>query len=317
MLLKFYKSNVSAGLLLIPVLAVIICASIFFRDFGQPKLIFDWQNDVVTWVWSNKLINFTITLVVLLVNVLLLNQSFNKTMFYSKVTYVPALVYLILYSFTQNIGFSTNLILHGLSILIFNELFLLEQNKSGTHQVFKSSFLMGTIVGLAPYYFPVIFVVFIALILIRPYVWREWAAGLLGAAIPLIWYLSLKFIYNKSLGLDLLTGRYAMNEQYQLVHYLQLSFLIIIILVSFFKLRMYYANNVAFVKKQVLILSNYAFFVSIAFLLSYFTFAQFDFTGIIALTYVVVIGSLNDKSDTFISLILTVALVINIINLFI
>ena len=43
-----------------------------------------------------------------------------------------------------------------------------------------------------------IFVIFIALILIRPYVWREWVAGLLGVSIPLIWYLALKFIYNKS-----------------------------------------------------------------------------------------------------------------------
>lgn len=317
MLLKFYKSNASVGILMIPCLMIILVSSLFLKDTQPVHTQFFWQNQFLEIVWSNRFLNFTLTILLLGLNTLLLNRSFNRTMFFSKTTYVPSLIYLILISFYQHIGFSFDLVIHTLCIFLFKNIFLIDQNETAIHHVFKTAIITGVVVAISPHYLPLILISFIGLILIRPYIFKEYLAIILAIAVVSIWYISIKFILTGGVKPVLKYGQFQIIDQLQLIDFIQLSFFTIILILSFTKLRLFYVNGVSALKKQTLVLLNYLILMIISFVIAYFFLGQFDFTGIIGLVYLITIASLNEKSDTFISLILTLALVVNIISLFI
>ena len=76
---------------------------------------------------------------------------------------------------------------HFFDIQSFRQLFYIKQNEDARRSIFNGSFLLACGLTFFPHAFPVILFPFISLVVIRPFVWREYVLAFLGLSIPAIY----------------------------------------------------------------------------------------------------------------------------------
>ena len=95
MIIKLYKSNVTTGIILPPIIAIILCLPILTNEQTTLTYSFEWQNLIFDYIINTSVLNFILTFFIILLNSVLILNSFNQTTLFSKTTYLPATIYLI------------------------------------------------------------------------------------------------------------------------------------------------------------------------------------------------------------------------------
>jgi hypothetical protein len=317
MILKIYKSNHLLGLLLIPVVAFLLCSPIFFNDLKPLSYPYFWERQFFDYIHHVKWLNFLLTFIFINFNAILLNRFFNRSHFFSKTTYTPAIIYLVLMSFSHYIFISPYIFEHFFLILFVTVLLDLNQNESAIDIIFKSGLLIGLLFCLSPNYLILFPFGFLALLIIKAFNLKEWLVYLLGLSIPLIWFYALQFLFDRNFEFAHYIGRYTLNSQLQIIDYIQIVGFLLIGIVNLLPLVSFYIHNKIIVKKQLLLISLLQFFSIIILIVSYNFFRMLDYSIIIPLSILISINVNNMKSDAFVSFLLTILLIINIVSLFI
>jgi len=315
MIIKLYKSNTSLGIILPLIIAIILCLPLLINNQTPINYSFDWQTTLFDFIINSRLLNFVLTFFILILNSIVIVQSFNQTTLFSKTTYLPAIIYLMFLSFSPEIQFSPILIVHFLFILLIKQILKLNKTESALHISFKSGLLVGLIGCFSLYYSVLILVVFIPVILVRSINLRELAIGSLGLTIPLIYLFSSQYIFSNSI-IDLGTIPDITPIQYQLIDYIKILSMALITIVGFKMVNSFYNHNSLLAKKQVLILTICSLTAITLSLVLFFNYNIIDTLFIIPFIYIISIGSFSAKNDTFISFLLTITLIINIVSLF-
>jgi len=315
MIIKLYKSNISAGIILPPIIAIILCLPLLINEQTTIHYSFEWQKNIFNFVNQSNLLNFLFTLFILILNSTTIVKSFNQTTLFSKTTYLPAIIYLIFLSFSPEIQFSPTLVVHYLFILLITQILKLNQTESALHASFKSGLLVGLISCFSFYYSILIITVFIPIIIVHSANIREILIGTLGIIIPLIYLFSSQYIFNDS-NIDFGTMPNITTVQYQLLDHIKLLTLILISTLGFKMVNSFYKHNSLLTKKQILILTICSITTVILWLVLFIGYDLIDSIFIIPFIYMVTIGSFSTKNDTFISFLLTITLIINIVALF-
>lgn len=128
----------------------------------------------------------------------LLNYFVNMFEIMAKKTYMPAIFYCLLMSSCQSM-------LKFYPLLFSNLFILLALLKIGhsyrENEAFSSFFDASLFIGIASlFYFPSIIIfplIWVALIVIRPFVWREWVISLIGVSLPYLFTLMYYFWFDK------------------------------------------------------------------------------------------------------------------------
>lgn len=316
MILKIYKSNYLLGLLLTPLVALVLCLPIFFTSLPPVNYAYKWEELFFGWLQNIKWLNFILTFIFLNINAFLINRFFNKSHFFSKTTNIPAIVYLILISFSHYLYFAPYIIEHLLLILLITTLLNLNQNESAIDISFKMGLIIGVLYCLSPYYSILFPFTWLALLISKAFKVKEWLVYLLGLCIPLIWFYSLHFLFDSPFEFSLYIGKYSLKSQLQIIDYIQITGFLLIGLINLLPLIPYYNHNKVIIKKQLLLISMLQFFTIITLIIAYNVFGVLDYSIIIPLSILIGINANNMKSDTFISFLLTIMLIINIVNLF-
>lgn len=133
-------------------------------------------------------LNVLITLFITIVQALALNRIVSNYNLLGQPSFLPALMYVTTASLILPfLALSATLICNVLLIWLIHKLLKIYHNK----EVQSTLFDLGMIVALGSlFYFPFIAffpVLWIALIIYRPFNWREWAAGLIGFATIYFW----------------------------------------------------------------------------------------------------------------------------------
>lgn len=317
MILKLYKSSVSLGVILVPLFAVIISLPILFKDFTEVVYYYDWQDMFFNLVNQYVIVNFILSLSILIINAVLINQVFSKTNLFSKATYIPALLYTVFVTFLDVLNFSPSLIIHLLLILFVDQLMKINKGESAIHFSFKSALLIGLMACFSFYYVFVAVVVFITLYTIKSFDWREWFLVLLGVSIPILYLFSAQYIFNNELDLGTAVGQYKIESQFHLINYIQLGCVSLIILVSIKSLIQFYNHNTILSKKRFFVLVVLVLVIISLFLVGFYFFGQIDYSLIVPLALMLAISAISNQRDSLMSLLLTIALVVNIVALFI
>ncbi|RCH54634.1 beta-carotene 15,15'-monooxygenase [Mucilaginibacter hurinus] len=144
--------------------------------------------------------NVLIAAGLILVQALLLNRVVNHFNLLGKPSYLPALMYITLSAlFTPFLVLSAPLICNFLVIWMLYKLFNLYQGED----VKSTGYDLGMIVALGSLlYLPFIYlflVVWIALVIFRPFNWREWVAVIIGYA-TVFFFLAVFYYLNDKLG---------------------------------------------------------------------------------------------------------------------
>lgn len=130
---------------------------------------------------NNHYVLAIISIVLVFVQSLMINTLVNNVKLFSTGTYVPAIIYALLASLFREFLFPTPVLLATIFVILaIGKAVKLYKQHHCTGQIFDMGFLLG-IASL--FYMPfllLILLLFISLLVMRSFNWREWVAGLLG-----------------------------------------------------------------------------------------------------------------------------------------
>jgi hypothetical protein len=143
--------------------------------------------------------------VLIFVQSLLINRFVNNIKLFPKITYVPGLIYIVCSSlFSEYLYFNAVLLANTLVAFIIIRLFSVYKKP----ECYRDLFDIGMLIGMCSLiYFPsvaLLLLFFLGLSLLRPFAWREWVVGALGALTPFMLAGTL-FFWNNQFARFLLT----------------------------------------------------------------------------------------------------------------
>ena len=143
--------------------------------------------------------NIMLAAAIVFVQALLLNHLVNHFNLLGKPTFLPALMYVTLSGlFTPFLVLSPALICNFLVIWMLFKLFNFYKSKDSK----SSAFDLGMIVAVGSLiYLPFVYlflIIWIALIIFKPFNWREWVAGVIGY-VTIFFFLAVYYYLNDSL----------------------------------------------------------------------------------------------------------------------
>ncbi|GAB4131384.1 MAG: hypothetical protein Fur0041_01690 [Bacteroidia bacterium] len=152
--------------------------------------------------FENQLFARVVGFLIMLGNAFLLNYIVRKNQLLSRKSWLPALMFVVFSACTPGLLWP-HASLFASFFLLLSLLLVLEtyrQDKS-----LGAVFHVGLMVGLAAqFYLPaLVFLIFhlISLLILRPFIWREWVVIIIGAILPFIYVLFYFFMKDHTAGL--------------------------------------------------------------------------------------------------------------------
>jgi hypothetical protein len=138
-------------------------------------------------VMHNKELMIGLSALAVVIQALYLTYVINKQDVLREASHLPALMYVVLMScFPEQLSFNPLLAANFFIIMFLNSLFKFYRADSASFHVFDAGLFIG-IAGL--FYWPALFLfplIWSALVLLRPFNWKEWVVSLIGVALPFI-----------------------------------------------------------------------------------------------------------------------------------
>ena len=220
--------------------------------------------------------NVFIALVITLLQAFIFNRIVNHFNLLGKPTFLPALLYVTTSSLlTPFVLLSPTLICNFLVLWMISK-FLSIYRRDDVRSVM---FDLGMIVGLGTLiYFPFIAMLpllWISLIIFRPFHWREWLIGLIGF-ITIFFFLAVFYYWNDSLDQFYriwlpLASPFPTQLNFNIYQYLVLLPLLLIFILSIFQLRQNFFKSFVQIRKSFQLL----FFMLLLGLISFYLKADF------------------------------------------
>lgn len=275
-MIKQFRSINPLNMIILIGIGILLRAGIFTQlpeqvsfEFMEPfsRLLIEFPIESTFSPLANILIAYTI----LLIQAFIFNRILNSFGFFGKPTFLPALMYLATGSLL-----SPFLLLNPVLICNFLILWMIYKFLSmyKREEVRSVMFDMGMIVGIGTLiYFPFIsmlLLVWISLIIFRPFYWREWLAVVLGFA-TIFFFLAVFYYWNDSLDkfytiwLPLAT-KFPTNLRINLYDSLVMIPVGIILILGFFQLQKNFFRSVVQLRKSFQLL----FFMFLIGLLSFY-----------------------------------------------
>ncbi|MEK6614639.1 MAG: DUF6427 family protein [Bacteroidota bacterium] len=197
MLIGFIKHNRSVSIVLLPVAMIILWGYGFFHpvtpltEHSAPlyKLII---SGIAFSPFLIKLISF----ILIFCEALLLYYIVKKNEIIPTTTYLPSLVYIALMSLQPEMFSLHPIVIANLFILLaLHKLMQTYRKETAYSEAFSTGFFISLA---ALFYIPslvFIFLLWIGLLIIRPFIWREWVISFIGSMLP--WsYLLFYYFWN-------------------------------------------------------------------------------------------------------------------------
>ena len=194
MLLNLYRSNTPLAIFSLPFLIAVISLPILFFDSPSINLVFEWQNTLCRSIYESKIVNFLCTVSIVSVTAHQFNRAYNINTFYSRNTFVPGFIYVICLQSFKALIFTPMLIAHLFLVFGLMQLFKLKRQESAKSIVFWSSFFISLAVIFAPFQVGLILLPWFALVIFRPFVWREWMLVIVGTLIPFFYFVGIMYM---------------------------------------------------------------------------------------------------------------------------
>lgn len=155
--------------------------------------------DIFNSVLNGNAFGFTMVAVIMLfLQALFLNAVVLKHRMFAKPTYIPAFLYLLLTSLHPSFSyFGIPLLVNWCILIGLNMLLTFHQTQHPRKQVFNAAF---TLCIAALFHFPAVYyfaLLFITLLLLRPFSAGEWVVGVMGYLTPIYFYTSLLFLIDR------------------------------------------------------------------------------------------------------------------------
>lgn len=224
MLFRILKYNATAGYLLIPLLTVIAWWPSLSTDSWQ-QMAFDLQpmplfELVRGYIPANSLISKIIAMAFLMVIGFYLINFNSRYIIISERTLLPTFFFiLIISSLTTLQRMNPALLSMAFFLPAVNKLLSSYKTERLSYNFFEASFLIGA--GSLLYFNLVYFIilVWVALLILRPVIWREWAFSILGVVTPWAFFVTGYFLIHDTFApaLELIKFDFALQDTFHLI----------------------------------------------------------------------------------------------------
>lgn len=199
MIVGFLKRNPSSSVLLVPFFALCFWLS----EFLHPSLALN-KNAMPLFDWLCRatqlfpVLQTTLAVLLLISEAFLINFICDKHNILAKKTNLPAVLYVVLMSCSKLFITLHPLLVANLFVLLSIERILSSYHKD---EAFAHVFDSGFYIGIASlFYFPALILfpmIWVGLIVIRTFVWREWIISFVGLIMPYLFILTYYFWFDK------------------------------------------------------------------------------------------------------------------------
>lgn len=199
MLLRLYRSNQPVVMLFLPLIGLIFWMPSFLSPEGVPTgsqsgPLFDLLTGITSGIyWLQTLIGYAFVIA----GAIILNRIFNREELTERENYVPALTWLILWSFSEDLC-----VLHPVqpamifTILAAGRLAATYGKSDIRRLVYDAGLFMGISILIYPSIWVVLPLIWIALVILRTFNWREWFIPIVGLATPFALAWALGFLFE-------------------------------------------------------------------------------------------------------------------------
>lgn len=253
MFIRFFKANQPATLFAIPIVVILFWISAllhpFHADVETPMPLYGWIMN-----WINKLPQFSapiIGITIVSFQAIYLNNLLNTHEVLYKKSYLPALFFAVFASAIPSLLWLHPSLFATLIILIvLGKVFSLYKNEKAFPITFDIGFLIAiaTLIYVPSVIFLMVF--YAALIVLRPFVWREWFVPLLGFCLPFFfWWVWLFWKNNPDELMSVIESNLHFENhsnilEFNKINALFLSVLGMFVALAFFKLAGNFFKNV-------------------------------------------------------------------------
>jgi hypothetical protein len=226
-------------------------------------------------------VNILLAAILVLIQALLLNYLINHHNLLGKPTFLPALMYVTLSGlFAPFLILSAPLICNFLLIWMLFKLFSLYKGDDAK----SISYDVGMIVALGSLvYFPFIYLflaIWTALVLFKPFNWREWVSGILGYG-TIFFFLAVFYYMNDKIAVFYsiwrpLGTKFPDHISINSYNYLLLVPVLLILLLCFLKLQQNFFKSYVQIRKSfqllffIFLITAFSFYVNSSFHLNHF-----------------------------------------------
>ncbi|MDX1349282.1 MAG: DUF6427 family protein [Putridiphycobacter sp.] len=315
-MIKLFKTNIPLVFAFSVLFVSVAATTVFMDDTYGINSFFSWYVSILENIHQNEVLNYLLSVTLVITVGYFLNKAFNKTSFFQKSTGFPIFVYVTFLSTFNGVYFETALLIDLCFALAFLKLIDLDQNKSAINVAFVAGFLIGMAFLFSYWILPLGFLIFFSLSTFRPFQWREWLVAIIGMGLPAIYLLSIKYLlFDKYTfkPIDLTQNTTANNW----ADYIAFMILICIVILSVLKLLNQFKHILNVERKQINIL---AFFTVLTFFVSagIFWFYKIKFfVFVVPLTLLVCIPVLNSRHSRLINLLFSALIVLNLLRIFV
>lgn len=280
-MIKQFRSLNPVNILLLTGIALLLRAGVFLQlpeklnfDFIEPfaRFLIAIPLESAFTPYSNVVLAFLITLL----QAFIFNKIVNGYNLLGKPTFLPALLYITVGSlFTPFVLLSPALICNFIVLWMIEKFLSIYRRDDARAVMFDLGMMvaLGTLI-----YFPFIAMMpllWISLLIFRPFYWREWFAGIIGF-ITVFFFLAVYYYWHDSLGLFYkiwlpLATPFPVNFRINWYDYLVLIPVVIILLLGIFQLRSNFFRSFVQTRKSYQLL----FFMLVLGLISFYLKADF------------------------------------------
>jgi hypothetical protein len=247
-----------------------------FDEFFSRLLLHVNLND-----YLSPFVNISISIIVVYLQAVLFNQIINKHGILGKASFLPGACYIVVCSvFTPFLSFTPPLFCNFFLLFAFNKILIEYKNSNSIAAMFD----LGLVIALGTlFYFPFVgflLLLWIALLLFKPFYWREWVSVLVGF-LTVIFILGVYYYWNNKL-LDFveiwepLSTKLPIYINIQLTDYIVLFPIVICVLLSMYYLNQNFFKSYVLVRKSfqlavfILLIAIFSFYLKPDFRINHF-----------------------------------------------
>lgn len=299
-MIKLFKSNKAIGFILLPLLAAIIWGEQILSEtsLSMPDgfAIYPFYVRIVDFIGPGSILFTMIALGIIIFNAFMLSRLNTTFFFIPSRTQLPAVLYVIFASCISDFQTLTPpLIASFIFIFMLFKIMKTYEHPGFSIKILDASILMSlTSLIYPPFIFYVIFI-WAALIILRPFIWREWMFTIIGVILPYlfkyaIWYL-LDIEINLRDDFSFMTQqKTSFNMVNNLGGYLLLGYLAFLIFIaSFYMIRIFTMKKIQ--SRRFFIMFLWLFVISILFM-AFLPFMSLELIPIISISFSYLIANL-------------------------
>lgn len=279
-MVKLFFGNRSFAMIFLPFIIGLFGVLNYFFQHHNPEeqvVLGFWGNMGTQSYWPYQIGAFFL----IFINSILINNVFNRNDFMEKNNYIASLLYVVIMSFFHSFYFLSGAsIAQTLLILMFVQLFKLNQNEDGRRDVFNASIIFGLAASLYPVLLLGTPFLFWMIWVVRPFVLRESLLAITGFVLPLIY----AGLYGFFFGVKIVRDEFSSSAgEWHYYDFVILSFFVVLLIIASLSdvSNKIAASTIRLKKLFRILLLLIGFSVGIA-LIEFFVFEKLEGLGLLA-----------------------------------